>query len=60
MTEYKKKSYKEYDDMMAFVDLMKQLLNVDGSQRISARQALKHPFITMDHIKNHFEPQGSQ
>uniref|UniRef100_A0A3Q3E0G6 Homeodomain-interacting protein kinase 1-like n=1 Tax=Hippocampus comes TaxID=109280 RepID=A0A3Q3E0G6_HIPCM len=31
----------------AFLDLLKQMLHLDGHQRISASQALRHPFITM-------------
>lgn len=38
-------------DCHAFVDLLKLLLCVDGNRRISASQALYHPFITMSHLK---------
>uniref|UniRef100_A0A3Q2Y2B1 Homeodomain-interacting protein kinase 1-like n=1 Tax=Hippocampus comes TaxID=109280 RepID=A0A3Q2Y2B1_HIPCM len=37
----------ELDNRKAFLDLLKQMLHLDGHQRISASQALRHPFITM-------------
>ncbi|KAK1899014.1 Homeodomain-interacting protein kinase 1 [Dissostichus eleginoides] len=36
----------EIEDSMAFVDLLKRLLHVDGDQRISPQHALQHSFIT--------------
>lgn len=41
----------EFEDRHAFVDLLKLLLHVDGNRRISASEALNHPFITMCHLK---------
>ncbi|XP_041840392.1 homeodomain-interacting protein kinase 2-like [Melanotaenia boesemani] len=40
----------EYEDRKVFVDLLKQLLHLEGDQRISPREALQHPFITMSHL----------
>ncbi|XP_075906593.1 homeodomain-interacting protein kinase 3-like isoform X2 [Nelusetta ayraudi] len=37
-------------DALAFVDLLKQLLHLDGDCRISAYDALQQPFITMAHL----------
>ncbi|XP_061137194.1 homeodomain-interacting protein kinase 2-like [Syngnathus typhle] len=37
----------EVENREAFLDLLKQMLHLDGQQRISASQALQHPFITM-------------
>ncbi|XP_029683064.1 homeodomain-interacting protein kinase 2-like [Takifugu rubripes] len=45
------KTIVEFLDCHAFVDLLKLLLSVDGNRRISASQALYHPFITMSHLK---------
>lgn len=42
------------EDRLAFVDLLKQLLHLDGRLRISAFQALNVPFITMTHITSPF------
>ncbi|XP_069390771.1 uncharacterized protein [Paralichthys olivaceus] len=41
----------EMDDRMVFVSLLNGLLHVDGDQRITPRQALRHPFITMSHLR---------
>ncbi|XP_069390748.1 uncharacterized protein [Paralichthys olivaceus] len=41
----------EMDDRMVFVNLLSGLLHVDGDQRITPRQALRHPFITMSHLR---------
>ncbi|XP_077398307.1 homeodomain-interacting protein kinase 2-like [Festucalex cinctus] len=38
----------QLENRKAFLDLLKQMLHLDGNQRISASQALQHPFITMD------------
>ncbi|XP_057699383.1 homeodomain-interacting protein kinase 2-like isoform X2 [Corythoichthys intestinalis] len=40
----------ELEDRREFVELMKCLLDLDGDQRISAQQALLHPFITLAHL----------
>ncbi|KAK2862470.1 hypothetical protein Q5P01_002003 [Channa striata] len=40
----------EFKDRRAFVHLMKQLLHLEGDQRISPSQALLHPFISMSHL----------
>lgn len=42
----------EYEDQLQFLDLIKLLLNVDAAKRISASEALNHPFITMSHLLN--------
>lgn len=42
----------EYEDFHVFVDLLKLLLHIDGNRRISASEALNHPFITMSHLSN--------
>ncbi|XP_034532443.1 uncharacterized protein LOC117807313 isoform X2 [Notolabrus celidotus] len=43
----------ELEDRLAFADLLKGLLHLDGAMRISPRQALQHPFITMSHLAKH-------
>lgn len=35
-----------------FVDLLKQMLQFDGTKRITPGQLLKHSFITMSHIQS--------
>ncbi|CAJ1087229.1 hypothetical protein KUCAC02_028913 [Xyrichtys novacula] len=47
----------EIEDRRAFVSLLKGLLNTDPEKRISPKQALSHPFITMVHLQ---ENAGSQ
>lgn len=42
----------EYEDFHVFVDLLKLMLRIDGNRRISASEALNHPFITMSHLSN--------
>lgn len=42
----------EFGDQLQFLDLIKSLLNVDAAKRISASEALNHPFITMSHLMN--------
>ncbi|KAG7244377.1 hypothetical protein INR49_002279 [Caranx melampygus] len=37
-------------DLDKFVDLLTQMLNVDSAERITPRQTLQHPFITMEHL----------
>ncbi|XP_034556286.1 probable serine/threonine-protein kinase dyrk1 [Notolabrus celidotus] len=43
----------EFEDRLAFVDLLKGLMHLDGALRISPSQALQHPFITMSHLSEH-------
>lgn len=43
-------SVAEKEDCHGFVDLLKLLLCVNGNKRISASEALNHPFITMSHL----------
>lgn len=38
-------------DGLMFVHLLKRLLDFDADRRISAPGALKHCFVTMDHLK---------
>ncbi|KAF3859942.1 hypothetical protein F7725_000197 [Dissostichus mawsoni] len=45
----------EIEDRMAFVDLLKRLLHVDGDQRISPQHALQHSFITKWHLTEPFD-----
>ncbi|XP_075906414.1 homeodomain-interacting protein kinase 3-like isoform X2 [Nelusetta ayraudi] len=51
---YPTQNFGEMEDKLAFVDLLKQLLHLDGRLRISAYQALNLPFITMTHITSPF------
>uniref|UniRef100_A0A665WH03 Protein kinase domain-containing protein n=1 Tax=Echeneis naucrates TaxID=173247 RepID=A0A665WH03_ECHNA len=41
----------EYEDRMAFLDLLRSCLDPDHDLRITPREAVKHGFITMDHLK---------
>ncbi|CAB1420307.1 unnamed protein product [Pleuronectes platessa] len=41
----------EMEDRLAFVSLLEGLLHLDGDERISPRQALKLPFISMSHLR---------
>lgn len=52
MQIHKFTSSAEYEDQLQFLDLIKLLLNVDAAKRISASEALNHPFITMSHLLN--------
>uniref|UniRef100_A0A3Q3E0M3 Homeodomain-interacting protein kinase 1-like n=1 Tax=Hippocampus comes TaxID=109280 RepID=A0A3Q3E0M3_HIPCM len=45
VSQYRLMTPEEFE--AAFLDLLKQMLHLDGHQRISASQALRHPFITM-------------
>ncbi|XP_070409284.1 uncharacterized protein [Nothobranchius furzeri] len=40
----------ENEDIKAFLDLVKKMLTVDPANRILPADALKHPFITMEHL----------
>lgn len=40
----------QWKDKMEFLDLLKWLLNVDAGRRATPKQALNHPFITMDFL----------
>uniref|UniRef100_A0A671YHU6 Protein kinase domain-containing protein n=1 Tax=Sparus aurata TaxID=8175 RepID=A0A671YHU6_SPAAU len=42
----------EFTDSIAFVSLLKSCLDLDPSKRITPKEALKHPFITMAHLVN--------
>lgn len=37
-------------DRIFFVDLLKKMIHLDQTLRITPNQALNHPFITMDHL----------
>ncbi|CAF3876219.1 unnamed protein product [Rotaria sp. Silwood1] len=37
-------------DRLFFVDLLKKMIHLDQTLRITPNQALNHPFITMDHL----------
>ena len=41
----------EMADRMAFMSLLEGLLHLDGDKRISPRQALEQPFISMSHLR---------
>ncbi|XP_069370244.1 uncharacterized protein [Paralichthys olivaceus] len=41
----------EMEDHMAFVSILEELLHLDGDERISPRQALQQPFISMSHLR---------
>lgn len=41
----------ERKDLLVFVDLLKQMLQFDGTKRITPQQLLKHSFITMSHLR---------
>ncbi|KAK1882157.1 Homeodomain-interacting protein kinase 1 [Dissostichus eleginoides] len=45
----------EVEDRMAFVDFLKQLLHLDGDQRISPHYALQQSFITKSHLTEPFD-----
>ncbi|KAI9516954.1 hypothetical protein NQZ68_011431 [Dissostichus eleginoides] len=45
----------EFEDRKAFVDLLKQLLHVDGDQRISPHHALQHSFMTKSYLTEPFD-----
>uniref|UniRef100_A0A8C6MBA8 Protein kinase domain-containing protein n=1 Tax=Nothobranchius furzeri TaxID=105023 RepID=A0A8C6MBA8_NOTFU len=44
------KNLTENEDIKAFLDLVKKMLTVDPANRILPADALKHPFITMEHL----------
>ncbi|XP_019742965.1 homeodomain-interacting protein kinase 2-like [Hippocampus comes] len=41
------------DDKQMFVDVLKGMLHLNASQRLTPRQVLAHPFVTMSHLKLH-------
>ncbi|XP_071326553.1 homeodomain-interacting protein kinase 2-like [Trachinotus anak] len=45
----------EYEDRMAFLDLLKCCLHPDTDHRITPMEALKHHFITMVHLGDELE-----
>ncbi|XP_056889623.1 homeodomain-interacting protein kinase 2-like [Takifugu flavidus] len=49
---HKLTSSAEFEDQLQFLDLIKSLLKTDAAKRISASEALNHPFITMSHLLN--------
>lgn len=42
----------ELNDLRIFVDMLKRMLHLDASERITPHQVLKHHFISMRHIIN--------
>ena len=40
-------------DRRQFVDLLKRMLSLDQDFRISPKEALNHPFITMAHLSDY-------
>ncbi|XP_056138876.1 homeodomain-interacting protein kinase 1-like [Lampris incognitus] len=40
----------EEEDIRAFVDLLKRMLNLDAAKRITPSQALRHRFLSMTHL----------
>ncbi|XP_074510855.1 homeodomain-interacting protein kinase 1-like [Sebastes fasciatus] len=50
---YPKWEAAEFEDRRAFVDLIKQLLHLDGGQRISPHRALQNSFVTKSHLTEH-------
>lgn len=40
----------EMRDLLMFVDMLKGMLELDATKRITPRQALEHPFISMSHM----------
>ncbi|KAI4803275.1 hypothetical protein KUCAC02_006826 [Chaenocephalus aceratus] len=52
---YPKEEDAEFEDRKAFVDLLKQLLHVDGDQRISPQHALQHSFMTKSYLTEPFD-----
>ncbi|XP_069386922.1 homeodomain-interacting protein kinase 2-like isoform X2 [Paralichthys olivaceus] len=42
-------------DLECFVDLLKEMLTMNQFERITARQILQHPFITMSHFEGPFK-----
>jgi len=39
-----------------FTDLLKRMLTIDPSRRITCAQALEHPFFSVDYMQNIFDP----
>ncbi|KAG8550812.1 hypothetical protein GDO81_019607, partial [Engystomops pustulosus] len=44
----------EHSDLKNMVELMKMMLTWDSNKRISPDTALKHPFISLQHMKTHY------
>ncbi|XP_033838636.1 homeodomain-interacting protein kinase 2-like [Periophthalmus magnuspinnatus] len=40
----------EHRDRLAFADFIKRLLDLDHEMRITPKEALHHPFVTMEHL----------
>uniref|UniRef100_A0A3B3DLJ9 Protein kinase domain-containing protein n=1 Tax=Oryzias melastigma TaxID=30732 RepID=A0A3B3DLJ9_ORYME len=47
-----KESYEDESDLEEFKSLLKQMLNVDPTKRITPEEALNHNFITMSHLSS--------
>ncbi|KAK7882905.1 hypothetical protein WMY93_029079 [Mugilogobius chulae] len=45
-------SEEAYLDLKAFTDLVKNLLQPDPDKRLTVSEALRHPFLTMEHLTN--------
>ncbi|KAK2914577.1 hypothetical protein Q8A73_005171 [Channa argus] len=50
LTGPSKPSAPEFEDRIAFLNLLKCILNVNASKRIRPREALNHSFITLAHL----------
>ncbi|CAJ1083803.1 homeodomain-interacting protein kinase 1-like isoform X1 [Xyrichtys novacula] len=44
----------EMSDGQVFLDMLKGLLQLDAAKRLTPRQVLEHPFITMSHLTSRF------
>ncbi|XP_076012951.1 homeodomain-interacting protein kinase 2-like [Genypterus blacodes] len=49
---YKSNDLAEFRDLLQFIDLLEKMLILNPSNRITANEALQHPFITMDHLQD--------
>uniref|UniRef100_A0A3B3ZKW5 Protein kinase domain-containing protein n=1 Tax=Periophthalmus magnuspinnatus TaxID=409849 RepID=A0A3B3ZKW5_9GOBI len=56
-TNWKKPEVSEY--LEVFLDFLKNLLHVDPEKRLTVGQALRHPFITMEHLINSDSTKGA-
>ncbi|CAJ1048561.1 homeodomain-interacting protein kinase 1-like isoform X2 [Xyrichtys novacula] len=44
----------EMSDKQVFLDMLKGVLQLDAARRLTPRQVLEHPFITMSHLTSKF------
>lgn len=50
LNTFPEENTEEYEDCRIFIDFLKGLLQLDQVHRLTPKEALQHPFITMSHL----------